>query len=153
MNSPYESPDSPLETDDQIYSGQKLFKISGIGVATFFGGVLAGGYLLSHNFRKLGDLEFANRSLYISIAVFAGLLILIFAIPDQYSPPTVAINIAQTFAMVRIAKHYQQTKINIHAYNNRKFYTNWLAFAVALLVMLIVVLVAVVILVMSGVTV
>lgn len=153
MNNPYQSPDSSVDDADFNYDGQKLYRISGIGLATFLGGVLAGGILLSQNFRKMGQIDYANKALAISVAAFVVILVMIFAIPENYNPPSVVYTIAQTLAMVRIAKHYQQTKINIHEYNKRKFHSNWLALGIALLVVAAIFVAAIVFSVATGVTV
>lgn len=61
----------------------KIFTNKAISVATFFGGPLAAGFLISKNFKAFGKEEAARNSIFLGIGFTFIILVLLFLLPDQ----------------------------------------------------------------------
>ena len=130
MENYYKAPKSDLI--DQQIPDAKYFKVSGIGLATFFGSALAGGILLSLNFKRAGDINTAKKALVLSIigtiAIFASMFIL----PD--SVPSLVFTAVQVGIMLSFAKQYMEDELTLHVANGGQLESNWKAFGISLLV-------------------
>jgi hypothetical protein len=135
VSSIYESPEAEL-VDRDDYVDYKLFKISGIGLATFFGSAFAGGILLGLNFKRLGNDGAAQKayifSLLATLVIIGGAMF----IPEDVPVPNVVFTVIQLFAMLQISKHFQGADIETHIANNGEIESNWKAFGISLLVLL-----------------
>jgi amino acid transporter len=131
MRNVYEAPSANLgKSQSHEYS---LYKITGIGIATFLGSILAGGFLMYLNFKRLGLIEKANKTLIYSSIATVIVFIIIFLIPEDINIPNTAFSIPQIIAMVQIAKHQQGGLIETHAEANGPLASNWKAFGIGLL--------------------
>ncbi|MGD8925386.1 MAG: hypothetical protein PVG20_00965 [Thioalkalispiraceae bacterium] len=137
MEHVYKPPASDLENDVETYSlDYKLYKVSGIGVATFFGSILAGGLLMSRNYKHLGkELEARKALIYSFLATFF-ILLIAFLIPDDVHIPNLVFTIPQIIVMVQIAKSEQGQAIQDHEQRGGALASNWLAFGISILVAL-----------------
>ncbi|WP_412061669.1 hypothetical protein [Rubrivirga sp. IMCC45206] len=68
MTSPTPVGDDASAAPASVRDDLALYASTGVMVATFVGGPIAGGYLLAHNFRVLGQEEEARRTLYGTLA-------------------------------------------------------------------------------------
>lgn len=134
----YQSPEAELIDNSQAehegIGDYKLFKISGIGLATFFAGLPGGGFLLAQNFKRQGQHDKANKALGFSIVGFFLILVLGFFLPE--SIPNVAYTVTQILIMVNIGKHHQEQIIFKHRQHGQ-VESNWKAFGISLLVFLV----------------
>jgi len=101
------------ELDIEEVPTGKVYQTTNIGIATFFGGLLVGAYLLSENFKTLGD----KRKATLTWAI-AGLL-LVFLIASMFIPaldrlPKAAYTLLIALLARGAAKHYQEAKIKAH---------------------------------------
>ncbi len=133
MSSIYESPNANLEVKPQ--GDFNLYKISGVGIATFFGTMFAGGILMAINFKRLGNDVAAKKALIFSALATFVIFLIIFLIPEAVDVPDAVFTLPQLFAMVQIAKKYQQDDIDTHAANNGGLASNWKAFGIGFLTM------------------
>jgi len=138
---PYQMPASGLGSASLENPEARLFKVSGIGLATFLGSLLAGGLLMAMNFRALGQPEKARKTILYSIAAFAGVIVVMFVLPE--SIPGVVFLIPQVVAMVQLAKQYQQSQINERRMRGIPTRSNWAAAGISLLVFLALMLLAI----------
>ena len=99
-----------------ISQGVKLYSSNNIVGATFFGGPLAAGYLLSKNFKKLGDRDAARTSLLIAIGVTVLLFGGLFVIPEQIVDriPNLLIPFALAGIAGYLVRNFQQQQIEQH---------------------------------------
>ncbi len=138
MNDIYQTPEADLEQDDPSKSyDYKLYKISGIGIATMVGTILAGGYLMSVNHRRLGNTDKAKSTLLYSFLAFVGILVIAFLIPEDLNIPDVVFTVAQVAAMVAIAQQWFDAPIREHRANGGLLASNWKAFGISLLFMIV----------------
>jgi len=131
MSSIYDSPKSKLEERNR--SDYKLFKVSGVGVATFFGSILAGGIVMSMNYMRLGENDAAKKALIYSALATLAVFGIIFLIPADINIPNTALTVPQVIAMVQIAKKNQQQSIDDHISGGGQVSSNWKAFGIGLL--------------------
>ncbi len=131
MNNIYESPASSLEI--QSTRAFSLYKISGVGVATFFGSTLAGGFIMYLNFKRLGSGGKAKKCLLFSVIATIVIFGVIFLIPEDVDIPNTVFTIPQVIAMVQIAKIQQGTLIDEHINSGGALSSNWKAFVIGLL--------------------
>lgn len=113
-----------------------LYKISGIGVASLFGGPIAGGMLMARNFKQLGKEKEARAAGALSILATLMVVIVGYFIPEEWNISNTSIAIPLVFATVLIAQHLQQNDINAHLHSGGEFSSNWKAFGFSLLVWL-----------------
>jgi hypothetical protein len=111
-----------------------LYKVSAIGLATFFGSMVAGGFLLSQNFKKLGKKTEARNAIIYSVVATIVVIIIGMNIPEEWNIPNMAFTIPQFLAMSHIAKQMQEKDINHHVKNGGVLASNWKAFGISLLV-------------------
>jgi peptidoglycan/LPS O-acetylase OafA/YrhL len=133
-NNPYQTPAAALLAERTAIPQARLFKVSGIGLATFLGTLLAGGLLMGWNYGALGRPRQAPNTLLYSLAGFIVLMVAIFLLPE--SVPNVAFTIPQIAVMVQLAKHYQDPQIAALRAQGVVPRSNWLAAGVSLLVLL-----------------
>ncbi|MDC0598915.1 hypothetical protein OAP18_03665, partial [Gammaproteobacteria bacterium] len=108
MENIYKTPDSDLNTDNSSENkyNYSLYKVSGIGVATFFGTALAGGYIASRNLKSLGrEKEARSVLIYSAIATFAILLIAYF-IPEDIKIPDTVFSIVPLVVIVQLSNKW-----------------------------------------------
>lgn len=91
----------------------KIYSKNQINIATFIGGPLIAGYLISQNFKIFGDKDASKKTLVISListAIFIGLLILL---PESITNkiPSISTAIIPIIVASLIVKKYQSKKI------------------------------------------
>ncbi|AWB64951.1 hypothetical protein C2869_00175 [Saccharobesus litoralis] len=138
MSDAYTPPQSELITENN--NSFKLYKVVSIAVATFFGSSIAGGYLMSQNFRRLGRDTEAQYSLYGGIALTLLLFVISFLLPDNVSGSTLT-TIIPTIIMQQIAKHRLQNDLDTHIAANGELESGWKAFGISLLFLAIIALI------------
>ena len=135
MEDIYKTPESSLESDPTASSADyQLYKISGIGIATFFGSILAGGFLMSRNYKKLGKDAAAIKALVYSALATVAVLVISFLIPEDLNIPNLVFTIPQIIVMVQLAKKEQGSDIDAHVANGGALASDWKAFGISLLV-------------------
>ncbi|GAA5068638.1 hypothetical protein [Lysobacter panacisoli] len=127
---PYRSPEAVVPTTTAPAPGARLYKVSGIGLATFFGSVLAGGWLMARNYRALGEHDKARRALGYSVVAAVVVVLLALLLPDEV--PNMAFIVPQLIALTQLARRYQGDRIAEYEAADQA-YSNWRAFGISLL--------------------
>lgn len=94
------------------HQSRKIYSKNQIDIATFIGGPLIAGYLISQNFKVFGDKEASKKTMVISListAIFIGLLILLRSITNKI--PSISIAIIPLVVASLIVRTYQSEKI------------------------------------------
>lgn len=134
MNDVYKTPEADLIPESLSDTPQvKIYKVAGVGIATLFGGLIAGGLVLSINFKRLGKFSAAKKALWFSILAFIILIPILFVLPDSF--PSMVITVVQIMAMVNITKNYLASTIAAHE-EAQMLESNWKAAGIGLSVML-----------------
>jgi len=137
MNDIYKTPESDLENEKpSVGYDFKLYTIPAIGLATFFGTILAGGVILAINFRNLGKESAARNAIIYSALATLAVFSLAFLIPDDVNVPNVIFTVIQLVAMIQIAKKLQEADIKNHIDNGGLLASNWKAFGISLLILI-----------------
>jgi len=139
MEDIYKTPESSLENGSKESAHDyQLFKISGIGIATFFGSLLAGGFLLARNFKNLGNEAAAKKALIYSAIATVAVFAIALLIPEDVNIPNLVFTIPQIIVIVQIAKQQQGNAIARHVEAGGQLASDWKAFGISLLVLLVV---------------
>lgn len=108
---------------------KKLYSQKAIGIATFFGGPMAAGYLVKKNYQSLGQESNGKKALLIGIVstllLFAG----IFSIPESIIDkiPNAIIPAIYTGIIYLIVEKLQGQNFKEHLQDGREFYSVWRA--------------------------
>lgn len=95
------------------FKSQKIYSINQINIATFFGGPLIAGYLLSQNYKVFGDKKASNKTVIISLALTAVLFIVFVLLPRNIIGliPNLSIPTISVVVIAAIVETYQSKKI------------------------------------------
>lgn len=139
MEEYYKPPKANLISDNRspISPDTKLFKVSGVGIATFFGSLLAGGVIIGLNYLKMNEQLKARNTFIISFLVFMVFMTIVWFLPEDI--PNMVYTIVQLVIMMQIAKQLQEGTINLHMENDGRLASNWAAFGISLLVLILIV--------------
>jgi len=137
MNNIYKTPDAELVQHATSENQLAFYKISGIGIATFFGSLIAGGYLAAYNLKALGRHHEARNVMITTIVASALIVIVSYTLPSRFNIPGVAAGIVQTMIMVQFSKKWFGYDIASHITNHGKMYSNWKAFGISMLFLLL----------------
>jgi len=136
MNDIYTSPESDLNVATSSHRDFKLYTLTGMGVATFFGTPIAGGFLLSRNYKALGMGAEASKALWISIGGTILFILALMLIEQFVALPQISYAVPQVIIVHQLAKYYQGEYIEQHQVEAGLLYSNWRAFGISLLIML-----------------
>ena len=134
---PYSPDQSPKKYPDHLInpSTLRLYTIEGVGIATFLGSFLAGGFVIAANYRKLGDKHAASNAIIISLMgnlVYFFIIFLILAATPS-SIPSVVFWFPQIIIMRKIFKKLQGTITESHIESGGDVESNWKAVGIGAL--------------------
>jgi len=91
----------------------KIYTNKTISIATFFGGPLAAGFLIAHNFKVFGNKSAANKTLLIGILVTLLLFALIYSLPNNLlgKLPSTILPAVYTAIIALLVEKYQGDQI------------------------------------------
>ncbi len=131
------------ETENQIENTTKnikLYSSKAISGATFLGGPLAAGYLISENFKALNKPDDGKKSLIIGIVTTIILFGGIFMLPEKMIDkiPRQLIPLIYTGIIWGIVEWTQGDVLKAHKENNNTFFSGWRAAGIGLISLLII---------------
>lgn len=132
-NNPYRAPDAELLGAENRVVGS-LYRMSAVGIATFFGTPLAGAYIITRNLRALGRGEQVRSVWGMAAGIFTAFMLVGYWLPENAGG--FGLTIAQVVGMHFYAKSLFGEAVSGHA---GPFLSNWRAFGVALLYLLAVI--------------
>lgn len=117
------------ETFKKVYSNNAIF------FSTFFGGPIAGCYLISENFKKFGQTKLAKKVLLSGIFITFFIGFILFSLPSSVLDkiPHSLIPIIYVLAISIYARHTQQVKIKKFLEEGGKKYSWWRIIIVTLI--------------------
>lgn len=106
---------------------KKFYSQKAIGIATYFGGPLAAGYLMKKNYEKLGEEGNAKKALVIGIISTVFLLFCIFLIPEDFNSKIANFIIPAIYtAIIYLIVEKKLGKIlRKHKESGGEFYSGW----------------------------
>jgi hypothetical protein len=130
---------------------KKVYKSSMIRVATFIGGPLAAGYLMSENFKVFNEPENARKAIIYSIIATVAIIGVALLIPGLNRGQSYLFPLIYAWIAWYLVQHYQGANISSHDNAGGETYSWWRPIGISL-ICLVIMLVAVIIFVMvSGV--
>lgn len=118
-----------IDTSEDV----KIHKDKAIYIATYFGGPLAGGYMIAENFKSFGDKQKYRRIIILSIAFTIVLFTVLMLLPDSVNVPRFVIPVFYTLIAYWIVIAYQQKKIDSHIGQEGKTYSGWRAVLISVI--------------------
>jgi hypothetical protein len=116
---------------DEVPEG-KVYKTTNIGIASFFGGWPVGAYLISENFKVLGDRRKAIATWVVAASIFIIMVAIRFVQPVAVVPGYVY-SILLALLAGASARYFQSAKINEHIEKGGDVYSNKRLLAVTLI--------------------
>jgi glucan phosphoethanolaminetransferase (alkaline phosphatase superfamily) len=113
-----------------------VYSTKTIVVSSFFGGLLASGYMLYHNFKAFGDDRKAKFTILVSILAFTFMFGSAF-IPSLDKVPSILYSLFATLATSFFAKKYQAGLISMHLDAGGKTFETGRAVAVCIISLLL----------------
>ncbi len=147
-NNPFQTPSAELVSAGAAATGQKLYSLAAIGLATFFGTPLAGAYVLNHNLKALGLLDKLKTSWVMAGVCLLAVLVISFMLPE--GTPNTGFAVAQVMAMYYYAKQLHAPALDAHRAEQGAFFSNWRAVGIGLLFLPAVLLVLIPLLMLTG---
>lgn len=137
MQDLYKTPQANLEENEENKKYDfELYKISGIGLATFIGSTLAGGFLISQNYKRLGNVRMANKALTYTVLATIFLFLVAYFMPEDMNVPNMVFTVIQVVVLVQIAKQLQAKELSNHVAHGGVLASNWKAFGISLIVII-----------------
>ena len=137
MQDLYKTPQANLEENEENKTYNfELYKISGIGLATFIGSTLAGGFLISQNYKRLGNVRMANKTLTYTVLATIALFLIAYFLPEDMNVPNMVFTVVQVVVLVQIAKQLQAKELSNHVAHGGALASNWKAFGISLIVII-----------------
>jgi len=117
----------------------KFYSQRAITIASYFGGPLAAGYLISQNYINLGKDNYGKYSMIVGIISTLLIFIGIFSIPEHIinKIPNPLIPLIYTGIIYLINEKLQGTDLKKHKKNNGEFYSAWKAAGIGVICLVI----------------
>ncbi len=126
---PFRAPEADISST--VSSGNRVYKPSHVGIATFFGTPAAGFWLIAANFDALGKRERKNSMLGIGIVSTIVLLALTFYLPGNF--PALALSLVTVVIMIQICKNLQEHDMQSFILDGGGFHSGWRALGIGIL--------------------
>ena len=125
----------------------KVFTNKLISIATFFGGPLAAGFLIAHNYKVFGNTSAARKTIFLGVVFTLLLFSLLYSLPQNSVDkiPSAIIPGIYTAIIAFLVERLQGDKIKEHLINNGPKASGWLAAAYGIMGMVAIVLFLIVI--------
>lgn len=131
---PYQSPDADVTTDRPLGTGERVYKIGHIGLATFLGAPWAGAWLMASNYVAMGKPEKRSSMYWLGIISTIVVLVVAFYLPEDI--PALPFNAAIVVAMMAIGSSLQGEALKSYVEDESFWYSGWRAAGIGLLFML-----------------
>jgi hypothetical protein len=112
---------------------QKIYTLRAIQVATFLGGPLIAGYLISENYRVFNEDKKSKVAILGGVMATILLFGIIFMLPDTKKVPTYIIPIAYSWATYLLVQQLMGAQMKAHLAVGGQVYTIWRAVLASLI--------------------
>lgn len=126
-----------MDTTEETYyheiSQQKIYTIKAIRVATFLGGPLVAGYLISENYRAFNEDKKSKMALVYGAIATILLFAAILMIPNPTKVPTYIIPVAYSWLTYLLVQKFLGEQMQAHYAEGGESYTIWRGVLVAVI--------------------
>ncbi len=112
---------------------QKIYTLNSTRAATFFGGPLVAGYLISENYRVFNEDKKSKLAIVYGVAATIILFGAIFMIPDNINVPTYIVPLIYSWLSYLLVQQLMGSQMKIHIGAGGPVFTIWRALLVALI--------------------
>ncbi len=112
---------------------QKIYTLNSIRAATFFGGPLVAGYLISENYRVFNEDKKSKMAIVYGAIATIILFGAIFMIPDNINVPTYIVPLIYSWLTYLIVQKLMGGQMKVHVTSGGPVFTIWRALLVALI--------------------
>ncbi|MDH1012361.1 hypothetical protein N5J43_16145 [Pseudomonas nicosulfuronedens] len=135
QDNPFQTPAATLQNASTAVTGDPVYRVTAVGIASFFGTPIAGAWIMAQNLRRLGMPERRRQVWFVGTGLLVG-LVLLSLIPASF--PVAPFNIVAVLTMHEYAKQVTGKALVDHAAQSGAFSSNWRAFGVSLLFLMVI---------------
>lgn len=133
QDNPFQTPTAALQDGPAVATGEPLYRLAAVGIATFFGTPIAGAWVMAQNLKALGRLEEVRKAWMMGLGFTIGIFVIGYFLPDNISGAPMSI--ATVVGMYQFAKQTFGAALERHAAGSGQWRSNWRAFGVSLLIL------------------
>lgn len=133
QENPFQTPTAALQDGPAVATGEPLYRLAAVGIATFFGTPLAGAWVMMQNLKALGRLDEVRKAWMMGLGFTIGIFVIGYFLPDNISGTPMAI--ASVVGMHQFAKQTFGAALEQHLAGGGQWRSNWRAFGVSLLIL------------------
>jgi hypothetical protein len=137
QDNPFQTPAAVLQDAATTATGEPLYRLAAVGIATFFGTPIAGAWVIVQNLKALGRSHEARNIWLMGIGLTLAIFVLGYFLPENTSGSPIAVG--TVVGMYYLAKQTFGVTLERHLAAGGKLRSNWRAFGVALLFLLAVI--------------
>jgi len=134
QDNPFQTPTAALQDGPAVATGEPLYRLAAVGIATFFGTPIAGAWVMVENLKALGRLDEVRKAWLMGLGFTIGMFVVGHFLPDNFSSTPMAV--ATVFGMYQFAKQTFGAAVEQHGGGGGQWRSNWRAFGVSLLFLL-----------------
>lgn len=133
QENPFQTPTAALQDGPAVVTGEPLYRLAAVGIATFFGTPLAGAWVMMQNLKALGRFDEVRKAWMMGLGFTIGIFVIGYFLPDNISGTPMAI--ASVVGMHQFAKQTFGASLEQHLAGGGQWRSNWRAFGVSLLIL------------------
>jgi len=137
QDNPFQTPTAVLQDAATTATGEPLYRLAAVGIATFFGTPIAGAWVVVQNLKALGRDSDLRNAWLMGLGFTLGIFILGYFLPDNISGTPIAV--ASVVGMYQFAKQSFGAALEQHLAGGGQWRSNWRAFGISLLFLLAVI--------------
>jgi len=123
----------PTENFYEEIAPQKIYTLRSIQIATFLGGPLIAGYLISENYRVFNEDKKSKMAIVFGVLATILIFAIVFMLPDTKNVPTYIIPFAYSWGVYILAQQLMGEQMKAHFAAVGAAYTIWRAILASLI--------------------
>jgi len=137
QDNPFQTPAATLQDAATTATGEPLYRLAAVGIATFFGTPLAGAWVMVQNLKALGRRHESRNIWLMGIGLTLAIFVIGYFLPENTSGTPIAVG--TVVGMYYFAKQTFGVAVERHHAAGGQWRSNWRAFGVSLLFLLAVI--------------
>ncbi|KJK00908.1 hypothetical protein UB43_10900 [Pseudomonas sp. 21] len=137
QDNPFQTPTAVLQDTATTATGEPLYRLAAVGIATFFGTPIAGAWVIVQNLKALGRRHESRNIWLMGIGLTLAILVLGYFLPENTSGTPIAVG--TVVGMYYLAKQTFGVTVERHLVAGGQWRSNWRAFGISLLFLLAVI--------------